>query len=83
MQAYNIEPQVFDESCLTADELQYIDQYREQYFGKEFYPAFSFNRETISNANEEQLWAFYNVYNSMNAINIENKVPSSTQEPEM
>ncbi len=66
-------------STLSKDKQAFadIDDYFEPLVGQTIYGPLVIDRNLILNANEEQLWALYNMFNSMYSINIEGTLPNN------
>lgn len=75
MQSFGIEKTQFSTDMLNPAFQQYGDSVS-FLIGKDAYPKFAITPETFTNASDDQLWALYNMFDSMQKINVEGLQPS-------
>lgn len=76
MKSFNSPP-----STITEDKLALgpFEGFFELQLGQTCYAPMKIDRELIQSANEEQLWALYNMIHSIYSINIEEKLPENQE----
>ena len=77
----------FGKSSFTLEErhVNQIPNMMDCYYqlGQTVYQPITIDRETIKNANEEQLWALYNALESAISLNVYNEQPDSSKDYEI
>ena len=75
LKAFNVKQFKLTEDMMNGDTIRYVDY--SAIMGTEVYEPTKITRELIKNANEDQLWALYNMVDSIISINFYNELPKN------